>query len=387
MTDFALFDSHIHFSSHLRWNEFRESCDRSNVKKSGIVSLPDRDRINFNPEALFAKAREPKSCYALLGLDYRARFQPERHIRFDGGAQVETLAGLGADGLKMWAGKPSFQATLGFALDGPQLGEVFDAAAAAGLPVVLHVADPPVFWERDDGRRMGWQAGAGAIPSFSELQTQTENMLSRHPQTTFIFPHLLFRAGNLKEFTRFMERFPNAFLDLSPGLYFYAELSQKPPAAREFFSRFRERVLFGTDGFWFDPGHPALPWCSMEENTERTERLYSFLATDRKASNPFSFTSSSIPEVKGLELEPEILKLILRENAERLLGLVPRALAPERVNGYLRMFEASLADRKGSRADGGTAGAARAADAAYAAAKTVAAQREEIANVLKEEAT
>ena len=312
---------------------------RAGIAAAGILSLPDPTLVNFNPEAFAAKLAAPDRRFVFASLDYSSRLHPALGLSsISLESQTEYLADLGADGLKMWLGKPSFQARVGLRLDSEEVAGVYRAAAARSLPVLIHVADPEIFWAKE-GSRFGWTQtnqpdGPEAIPGFSELQRQAEAVLEGNPATTFIFPHLMFRTGDLEGFTEFMRRFPNALLDLSPGLYFYGDLHRRRRQAREFFSEFRSRILFGSDGMWFPPGHDYLPHLTIEENLKKTTRLLDFLQTDKELANPFEHTREELPFVEGLELGQDTMKMILAENFINHVGAAPRKCSGEVIGTY-----------------------------------------------------
>lgn len=342
-----LFDAHIHFSSHYRYTEFEQCEHGRNVARWAIVSLPDKRRINFNPEALYAKMRRPAQCYALLSFDYSAVWDGYADTAPDFAGQLDELVKLGIDGLKLWDGKPSFQADTGIAPDSPLFDAAFAAAAAHRLPVTLHVADPPIFWRQHaeaSGERGVSAPGVAAegydesVPSYEELLAQAERLVARHRQLTVIFPHLLFLAGDLGRLARFLDSYQNAYLDLSPGLYFYPALSAQRDEARRFFSDYAERILLGTDGFWFGPEVPWLPQSAAEANVKRLTFLLSFLSSDEGLPNPFGPAQRNISEVQGLNLSETTLAPILAGNAKRLFGVPPRALDRAALLSYCTRF-------------------------------------------------
>ena len=53
----TLIDSHIHFSDRSLLAELERYCREIGAEKVCVLSLPTQERINFNPEVLFAKAR------------------------------------------------------------------------------------------------------------------------------------------------------------------------------------------------------------------------------------------------------------------------------------------------------------------------------------------
>ncbi len=375
-----LIDSHLHFGCASRFDGLSTYLNRMNIAGVGLLSLPDHERINFNPEVLYAKTRLAKSrfaktraatpsgagspaagsvsggagvglsCSAFASFDYADRFAPGAGIAplpFE--EQVDRFAAAGFDGLKLWEGKPAFQQRIGMPFDDGRFAGAFRAAARHGMPVVLHVADPPLFWDQSKLKgaeaRLGWSPGSDSypLPSFEELMRQTVAVLERHPDCVFIFPHFLFLAGDLPRLAALLDRHANAFLDLSPGVYYYAELHRVRAHAIEFFNTYRDRILFGSDGMWFCRESAHLPQSGLDENCERTARLYRFLATAEEFPNPFQYTMEQTPAVRGLDLPPETLEAIFDANYRQRIWKEPRGPAIRAVSrdaalDYLELF-------------------------------------------------
>lgn len=342
----GLADAHLHFSDAAQAPALAGYCRRFGLTGLGMVSLPDLTRLNFNPESAYGKAVLPDlveqlAVYAFGGFDYSALFHDAEDEELDLAEQVRTLAALGFDGLKLWAGKPHLQARTGLRLDDPVYTAAFREAARHGMPAVIHLADPPSFWSGEVGginAELGIDYRAPGVPSFEELQRQAEAICELNPETIFIFAHLLFRAGDLPGLGTFLERHPNARLDLAPGLYFYGELSRRREEARAFFDSFRDRILYGTDGFWFAGHHTQWPRRSPEENATAAKRLLDFLRTDEEFDNPFEPGREELPRVSGLALPREVLDSVLRENLRRLCGDSPAPLDPAALDPYLAHF-------------------------------------------------
>ena len=321
-------DAHIHFACHRRLEELERYLADARVDRCALASLPDAHRIHFNPEALYAKMRLGRRCYALGSLDYSARLYPRLFPgeQPDLAAQVDRLRRLGFDGLKVFLGKPGFQRQVGWSLTEAPVARALERAAALGLPALIHVAEPPVFWTR--GPLADQQA-----PGYEELQAQALAVLDRHQRLTVVFAHLLMMAHDLPRLGGILDAHPNALLDLAPGLYFYGELHRQAAEAREFLIRFRDRVLFGSDGFWSSPDYDAFPYSSPAENLQRTRRLAYFLATERELDNPFPYTREEQPRLRGLGLARSregrrALRSILRDNFRRLFAEHPAPVDP-----------------------------------------------------------
>jgi predicted TIM-barrel fold metal-dependent hydrolase len=345
-------DAHVHFASAPRLGELERCLSEGRVSRLAAVSLPDARGIHFNPEVLYAKLRLGRRCYGLGSFDHCARLHPDLFRSGEGGeasgqdageeldlaGQVDRLRELGFDGLKVFLGKPAFQRQVGLSLTDPPVERALARAAALGLPALIHVADPPVFWTAGPlaAAAGGPESAADlppAVPGYEELQAQALAVLDRHPRLIVIFAHLLMMAHDLPRLAGILAAHPNAYLDLAPGLYFYGELARRAEEAREFLIRFRQRLLFGSDAFWFDPAFEGLPLSPAAENLRRGRRLLEFLVTEHEMDNPFPYTREAQPRLRGLGLGRSregrrALREILRGNFRRLFPRTPAPVDP-----------------------------------------------------------
>ena len=137
----------------------------------------------------------------------------------------------------------------------------------------------------------------GAQYSKQDLLEQRNCVFARHPQTRFIGAHVGESPEDLGFVTAMLERFPNVTVDMSSRV---AELGRQPYSAREFFLKFPDRILFGTD---------LLPDVAMY-------RLhYRFFET---ADEYFDYPSHASRQgrwmVYGIFLPDEVLRKVYREN-------------------------------------------------------------------------
>ncbi len=187
--------------------------------------------------------------------------------------------------------------------DDPRLDLFWEKCAELNLPVNLHIADHPSCWQPlgpNQERTADFQhfnLYGKDVPSYQELLVMRDRMLAKHPHTKFILCHLSNQGNDLASLSKVMDRYPNLYLDISARDY---EIGREPRTASKFLSRYRDRVLFGTDmgnakemyqGWWrlletADEFLPGRVWW----------RLY------------------------GLELPPPVLKALYRDNAKRILN-------------------------------------------------------------------
>ncbi len=90
-----------------------------------------------------------------------------------------------------------------------------------------------------------------------------------------------------------------------------AEIGRQPRRAREFFLKYQDRILFGTDG-----NHRYI-------GTRNYAVHYRFFETeDEYFDYPFvELTDAGRWKIYGIALPDSVLRKVYRENAARLLGL------------------------------------------------------------------
>jgi predicted TIM-barrel fold metal-dependent hydrolase len=199
--------------------------------------------------------------------------------------------------------------------DDPRIADIWDQAGALGIPVLIHVADPRAFFrpldrfnERWDElhRRPEWLFYGPEYPEFDQLIKALYHLIESHPSTRFITAHVGCYPENLGFVAQMMDRYPNLHTDISARI---AELGRVPYSARDWFLKYPERILFGTD---------QGPTVSMYQTHFR------FLET---ADEYFDYrASAAIPpqgrwKIYGLYLPDEVLRSAYYGNAQRLLRL------------------------------------------------------------------
>ena len=107
-----------------------------------------------------------------------------------------------------------------------------------GTPVNMHVNDPRTFWENGNYDSF--------VPSYDEIYTEAIEMLDKFPKLNIVFPHF-FLSDNPKEAERIMDTYQNVRFDLTPGVEMYRNFSKDIEYRRRFFTKYRKRILFGTD--------------------------------------------------------------------------------------------------------------------------------------------
>jgi len=232
-----------------------------------------------------------------------------------------------------------------------RLDPIWEMAGRLGIPVLLHTADPPPFWQpvNEDnfwnavlrGEYAWWSYYRKGLPSRDELLAERNEVIKRHPRTVFICPHVGSNAYNLDAAADDLDALPNLYYDLSARIPILGLPGRRQQHAREFLMACQDRVLFGTDSIYDEtnvptgvqaqclhqPGEtPQLEGPDPRESyVESTARFIAshldFLATDRvQVDPPFTRTTRGY-SIVGLALPREVCDKILQRNARRLLGI------------------------------------------------------------------
>ena len=120
-------------------------------------------------------------------------------------------------------------------VDDPELDPVWETCARLNIPVLIHVAEPPAFFEPLDYTNERWlelalypdrrhQTGV----RFEELMTERNNMVKKHPNTRYILAHFGWHANDLARAGKLLDENPNVYYDVAAVLY---DFGRQPRAA------------------------------------------------------------------------------------------------------------------------------------------------------------
>lgn len=207
-------------------------------------------------------------------------------------------------------------------VDDPRFDPMWEACSGLKIPVAIHVSDPLAFFnptnrfnERYEelNNHPDWSYAKPGFPSNAEILEARNRVFARHPRTNFVALHVGNFAENLENVSANLDRFPNMYVDIAARLN---ELGRQPRAARNFFDKYQDRIVFGTDA---TPHGDKFP--QQVFNDSLYEIYFRFLETDDEY---FDYAPAPIPpqgrwKISGIDLPDEILRKVYHENAARLL--------------------------------------------------------------------
>jgi len=332
-------DCHVHYGDPGYKDGLIRILDALGVKKFNIVCTPHPTRLSLVPDALHLKAHYPERVFVFGGLDISAFFtagEKAGHVFAD---YVDTLLAMGCDGIKMIEGKPDMRKMMNVPpFDGSVYAAYWEKMESSQTPLIFHVNDPAEFWDAtripDWARQSGWFYGDGTFINNETQYSEILHVLARHPKLNVVFAHFFFLSQDLPRLAGYLDQFPGMRIDLTPGIEMYHEFSRNPGRVRDFFTKYQDRILFGTD-----IGAKALlasPELGIEpaESKIRFELVKKFLETDGEftldTSQGYLFNKFD-GNFKGIGLPLEVLEKISHSNFEKLAGMTPRKLNQERI--------------------------------------------------------
>jgi predicted TIM-barrel fold metal-dependent hydrolase len=208
-------------------------------------------------------------------------------------------------------------------LDDPELDPVWETAARLGIPVLIHVGDPALFFEPVDLDNERWlelalypnrrYSDRSRFPAFEELMAERDRLLARHPRTTWVLAHLGWHANDLERLGRMLDSMPNLYAEVGAILY---DLGRQPRAARAFFVKYQDRLLFGKDAF--QPDEYPYYWRVFETEDEYFDYYRDYHA---------------FWKLYGLGLPDSVLRKVYYGNALRIIPGIPLDGFPASASG------------------------------------------------------
>ena len=204
-------------------------------------------------------------------------------------------------------------------LDDPELDQIWQTAARLNIPVFIHTADPAEFFQPMDYQNERWLEMAlypdrryfdrTRFPSFEELMGERDRLLARHPKTRFVTAHLGWHANDLARLGRMFDEMPNVYSEIGAVLY---DIGRQPRTAREFFTKYQDRLLFGKDSF--QPDEYPYYWRVLETSDEYFDYYRDYHA---------------FWKLYGIALPDDVLKKLYFENALKIIPGLSRSGFPQ----------------------------------------------------------
>ena len=304
-------DFHVHIETDLPVKQsayyFKDMCDRYGYSGINILAFCYRleDNKGFyekcNEAALELKEEMGDGSYAFCCL------LPGK----DFARQAEYYMSNGFDGIKLLrGGKPNYYKNFPYLYDHGIYEDFFALAEENQYPIIMHNNDPAYSWDLSKAPeraiKMGWVYDS-SVPSHERYFQSVDNVLDRHPNLKIAMAHMGFYSENIAKAFDMMEKYPNLYMDITPALNIYEELSSVHDDAEQFFRKYNGRIIFGTDATNHLVGE-------ARAYNDKKNAVTSYFLTNGKEGDPCN------KKIAPIELDGKMLENIYYNNAMRFIG-------------------------------------------------------------------
>lgn len=319
----AKIDVHMHL--HDAAPAFMQAAKRQNFKVLTInVDYPDFPPLDDQQRVAIAlKKQFPQDVAWVASFSVDGSAQPSwlaatRH-RLAGSMQA------GAVGVKVWKNigmnlRDRDQQLV--MIDDARFAPLFDDLARQGIPLLGHQGEPHNCWlplekMTVNNDRTYFKAHPQyhmhlhpEMPSWEDQMAARDRMVAAHPDLHFIGVHLASMERNVDELAGFLDRFPNAVVDIAARIGQVQFQSQKDrERVRQFFIKYQDRIMYGSD-MAQSPGQDG---AALGREAEEVWRMHW-----RYFNTAESFKVADLDQpVQGLALPREVVDKLYRTNAQR----------------------------------------------------------------------
>jgi len=294
-----------------------KDMDRLNMQV--LVNLSGESGNRIRKSVANIKEHYPKRFIVFANVDFDKVGEPGWGDR--AAKQLEEDVKNGANGLKVYK-------NLGFSVvdvngkrvtvDDPRLDAVWEKAGELKIPVIIHTADPKSFWDPVDANNERWleltthpnrKKDNNNPAPWDTLIAEQHRMFRNHPKTTFIAAHFGWYPNNLQKLGQLLDEMPNVVVEFGAVI---AELGRQPRAAKQFFTKYQDRILFGKDS-----------WVPDEYAT-----YFRVLETEDEYF-PYHKKYHAFWAMYGMGLPDDILKKVYYKNALRIIPNIDKSQFPD----------------------------------------------------------
>ncbi|HEX8998271.1 MAG TPA: amidohydrolase family protein [Blastocatellia bacterium] len=284
-----------------------KEMDSINMRVMVNLSGGTGERLKQTVAAM--KGRYPDRFIVFANLDFRDLDEPGYGKR--AAARLEQDVKNGAQGLKIFKNLGmdlKYKDGRRVKVDDPELDPIWAKCGELKIPVLIHIAEPSVFFDPIDKYNERWlelkqfpqrARPPEKYPTFETLVTERNTMFGKHPKTNFIVAHLAYHGNDLGRLGALFDKYPNVYVDNAAVL---AELGRQPYASYDFHVKYQDRIVFGKDIY----------------NVEEYKMYFRVLET-RDEYIEYYRKRHAFWRIYGFSLPDEVLKKVYYKNAVRLV--------------------------------------------------------------------
>ncbi len=328
------FDAHVHANT--TEPAFLDVARRDGFEMLSInVDYPDFPPLATQDEiARTLRARAPSRFF------YATTFSMQGWTRPGWAAAVSSrldgAVAQGAVAVKIWKNVGMVErddAGQLLSIENPVFDPVMARIAALGVPLIAHQGEPHNCWlpladmTTDNDRSYFAEHPQYHMylhpeqPSYEALMAARDGFLARHAELSFVGAHLASLEWDVDRLAAFLDRFPNAVVDMAARMTQLQYQSVRDAArVRAFLIRYQDRILYGSD---LEFGAGSAPAAVRHE-------AHAFWLSDWRylATADSQYVAAIKARVPGLALPRSVIDKIYYRNARRVFLKQDAASAP-----------------------------------------------------------
>lgn len=330
MADYAglrKFDAHVHANA--ADTSLLEQARADNFEVLSInVDYPDFPSVERQHAIALAQAKQDPAHFHWAATFSMKGYGSEGWLQqVDAG--LDRAVAEGARAVKVWKNigmvEKDARGRL-IMLDDAGLAPVAEHVRALGVPLIAHQGEPYNCWLPLDQMTTNNDREYFAKhpqyhmylhpeqPSHGDLMAARDRFVAAHPQLRVVGAHMASLEYDVDRLAEFLDRFPNATVDLAARMsQVQYQSNQDREKVRDFFIRYQDRLLYGTDLTQSPDADPAQV---KQEVHAVWQSDWRYLATDE--SQRIEMLEA---DVAGLALPRAVIDKVYYGNAAREFGL------------------------------------------------------------------
>ena len=324
--DFTKIDFHTHY----RYDrEYLMPLLKKWNMQTLLIDVPKEDLVQNDTLWAALKAqyhKYPEQFYLCAGFESSNIDDPEFANKII--AKLEDDFTNGARMVKVWKihGMVTKDASGKYIqIDDPRIQAIWDYLTEKNIPVIAHIGEPIQAWRpldvnnphygyyRDHPEYHAYKYPE--IPQWEEIMDARDNWIAKNPKLTIVAAHMGSMSHDLKLVADRMDKYPNMYVETAAR---WVDIAlQNPDDVRDFFIKYQDRVMYGTDfgiNTLPDPNDPDEGRKDMMDR--RMDMHWKYLS----GSDSLLFVrGSNKVKTHSLALPDSVLKKFYYDNAMHLL--------------------------------------------------------------------
>jgi len=210
-------------------------------------------------------------------------------------------------------------------IDDPRIQPIWDFLTEQKIPVLAHIAEPLQAWRPLDEKNPHYgyykdhpeyhAYNFPEIPQWEEIIASRDNWIAKNPNLTIVAAHMGSMSHDLSMVAERMDKYPNMYVETAAR--WVDIVMQDPELVRDFFLKYQDRIMYGTDYGINTPPDPEDKDLGRRDMIDRRMDMHwQYVA----GSDSLLFVrGSNKVKTHSLGLPESVLKKFYYDNAMRVL--------------------------------------------------------------------